>query len=317
MLKIYDTGTDARWNLAAEEYLLHRFSEPVFRLWRNADSIIIGRHQNAYAEIDLEYVREHGIKVVRRMTGGGAVFHDLGNVNYSFFNLRGQDFTEPVISALAALGLSAGKSGRNDILLDGRKISGTAAFRQGDRLLQHGTLLFSASMASLSKALRPRPEKFADKAVKSTVSRVTNISEHLSYPMSVEEFFDAIFRAVDPEGEEYSYNAEDLKGIDALYREKYATEEWNFGKAPAYSLSKVKKFPAGLVELYLKVEEGRIADLQIAGDYFFTLPTEEFCRAMVGCTHEEKEIAGRLSGLAVGEYFSGITAEELALLFFS
>lgn len=317
MLKIYDTGTDARWNLAAEEYLLHRFDEPVFRLWRNDGSIIIGRHQNAYAEIDLEYVREHGIKVVRRMTGGGAVFHDLGNVNYSFFNLSGADFTEPVIKALATLGLKVEKSGRNDILLDGRKISGTAAFKQGGKLLQHGTLLFSASMASLSKALRPRPEKFADKAVKSTVSRVTNISEHLSYPMSVEEFFDAIFRAVDPEGEEYSYTAEDLKGIDALYREKYATEEWNFGKAPAYSLSRVKKFPAGLVELYLKVEEGRIADLQIAGDYFFTLPTEEFCRAMVGCTHEEKEIAGRLSGLAVGEYFSGITAEELAQLFFS
>ena len=200
MICIVDSTTDPYWNLAAEEYLLTALSEPVFRLWRNAPSVIVGRYQNAAAEINSEYVRTRGIPVVRRLTGGGAVFHDLGNVNYTFIDrkVEGEDtaamfrrFTAPVISALRSLGVEASLEGRNDLVISGRKFSGNAVCVHGGRVLQHGTLLFSASVADLSGALNTRPEKFIGKSVQSNRSRVTNISEHLPArhrSMSVEEF---------------------------------------------------------------------------------------------------------------------------------
>lgn len=176
MLCIVDSTTDPYWNLAAEEYLLTSLSEPVFRLWRNAPSVIVGRYQNAAAEINSEYVRTRGIPVVRRLTGGGAVFHDLGNVNYTFIDrkVEGEDtaamfrrFTAPVISALRSLGVEASLEGRNDLVISGRKFSGNAVCVHGGRVLQHGTLLFSASVADLSGALNTRPEKFIGKSVQS------------------------------------------------------------------------------------------------------------------------------------------------------
>ena len=200
MLCIVDSVTDPYWNLAAEEYLLTALTGPVFRLWRNSSSVIVGRYQNAAAEINSEYVRTRGIPVVRRLTGGGAVFHDLGNVNYTFIDrkVEGEDtaamfrrFTAPVISALRSLGVEASLEGRNDLVISGRKFSGNAVCVHGDRVLQHGTLLFSASVADLSGALNTRPEKFIGKSVQSNRSRVTNISEHLPArhrSMSVEEF---------------------------------------------------------------------------------------------------------------------------------
>ena len=188
MLYINDSCTDPYWNLAAEEYLLKSFSEPIFRLWRNESSIIIGQYQNAVAEIDTTYVKENGIKVVRRLTGGGAVFHDLGNLNYTFIEEKkqGEDapamfrrFTAPILDALNAIGVKAYLHGRNDLLIDERKFSGNAVCIHKNRTLQHGTLLFNASMNSLGAALKSRPEKFIGKAVQSNRSRVTNIHEHL------------------------------------------------------------------------------------------------------------------------------------------
>ena len=197
MYLLVDGGTDPTWNLAAEEYLLSRRSEPFFRLWRNADSVIIGRHQNAWAEIDLDFVERNHIPVVRRMTGGGAVFHDLGNVNYSFFDLKDRRFTDVILEALRALGIEGQASGRNDLILaDGRKFSGTAVCKRGNRLLEHGTLLFDASFDRLSAALRPRPEKFEGKAVKSVRSRVTNLAQQLPEPISVEAFIDFLADAI-------------------------------------------------------------------------------------------------------------------------
>lgn len=311
MLKIIDTTTDPYWNLAAEEYILSRFSVPVFRLWRNSDAIIVGRYQNAFAEIDRSFVEEHSIPVVRRMTGGGAVFHDLGNVNYSFFNFSeestcGGNFTKIIMQALAGLGLEVTSSGRNDLLLDGKKISGTAVCKQGDRVLQHGTLLFDAQMGRLAGALKPRPEKFEGKGVKSVRSRVTNISEYIAGQMTADEFFDHMSRIL-PEAELYSYTEEDLQAIEALRQDKYATYQWNFGKSPSYNFKNIKKFPSGLVEVYINVAEGCISDIDIRGDYFFSRPTEELCRLLNGCEMDAKKIADRISEVTVGDYISGLT----------
>ena len=316
MYRVLDTTTDPRWNLAVEEYLLTQRSEPFFRLWQNADSVIIGRHQNAYAEIDLDYVRAHDIPVVRRMTGGGAVFHDLGNVNYSFFDLKERRFTDVILETLKELGLEGRCEGRNDLTLEGRKFSGTAICRHGGRVLEHGTLLFNASYERLSAVLRPRPEKFAGKAVQSVRSRVTNLAEHLSKPMNVQGFMDFLVRQIDGALDcvPYTFTPEDLTAIARLREERFGNPAWNFGASPDYRFSNVRKFPAGLLEVYFDVRGGRICDLHIYGDYFFQRPTAEFCALLEGCPHEENAIAGRLLSVATGEYFTGISAEELVSL---
>lgn len=331
MLYINDTCTDPYWNLAAEEYLLKELKEPVFRLWRNDSSIIIGQYQNAVAEIDTTYVKENGIKVVRRLTGGGAVFHDLGNLNYTFIEEKtaGEDasamfkrFTAPIIEALNAIGVKAYLHGRNDLLIDEKKFSGNAVCIHKNRTLQHGTLLFNASMHNLGAALKARPEKFIGKAVQSNRSRVTNISEHLPQEncpvtdiLSFKEYL-AEYISSRYDITPYTYTPQALEAIEKLRAEKYSRAEWNFGKSPAYSYSKTSKFNGGLVETFMNVEKGVIRELQINGDYFFTLPTEEFIAAITGTPHTTEAINAALEKLDVNAYFNNITKEEIASMFF-
>jgi len=327
MFYVIDKSTDPWWNLAAEEYLFKNFDKPVFRLWQNDNAIIIGHHQNAFAEINLNFVREKGIKVVRRLTGGGAVFHDLGNVNFTFIdNVNGNEessamfarFTRPVIDALRGIGVEAYLEGRNDLLIDGRKFSGNAVARYRNRLLQHGTLLFSASMADLSNALAARPEKFAGKSVQSNRSRVTNIAEHLPAPMSIDEFIDYMHAFVAGAGSGYSqyeYTASDLREIQKLRDEKYSQDSWNYGNSPKYTYSKVKKFPAGLVEIYLGVTRGIIEEIKIYGDYFFTKDTEELENLIKGCVHSHGALAERIEKINLSDYISNIEGEEFLSLF--
>lgn len=337
MLYINDFCTDPYWNLAAEEYLLKNFTQPVFRLWSNESSIIIGHYQNAYAEMDMEYVKRNGIKVVRRLTGGGAVFHDLGNLNFTFVEARhpGEDasamfrrFTAPILDALNNIGVKAYLQGRNDLLIDGKKFSGNAVCIHKNRILQHGTLLYSASMNTLGEALKSRPEKFAGKSVKSNRSRVTNISEHLipdRFPdgvhiRSIQEFrkyLEDFVCSRYPDIKPYRYTEADLEAIGKLAEEKYSQPVWNIGSSPSYSLKKVARLSGGVVELYMSVAKGVIDHIDIRGDYFFTLPTEEFCSRMEGCAHTPEAVAARLEEIdCIAEYFNNISAEELLGLFF-
>lgn len=325
MIFIVDSQTDPYRNLAAEEYLLRSFSEPVFRLWRNSPCVVIGKNQNALAEIDIDYVKAGGIKVVRRLSGGGAVFHDLGNVNFTFIETRlpGEDtsdmfrrFTAPILYALQALGVDARLTGRNDLVIGDRKFSGNALCVDRGRVLMHGTLLFSASMGSLAGALKNRAVKYSDKAVKSNVSRVTNISSHLKEPMTVEEFIAFLARHIGRDYPPYQYSEADLAAIEHLAVEKYATDGWNFAASPRYTFSGSAKLPCGVVEITFDVEKGLISRLGITGDFFFTKPIEEFCAGMAGCPHDKEKIAGRIAELHPDDYFGNTSPAQLAELFF-
>ena len=316
---LIDTCTDPYWNLAAEEYLLKSWDAPVFRLWRNAPAVIVGRNQNR------PYVEEHGIAVVRRLSGGGAVFHDLGNVNFTFIDQVGTErdshdmfrrFTAPILEALHALGVEARLEGRNDLTIDGAKFSGNAMCIDGDRVLMHGTLLFSASFADLSQSLLPRPEKYAGRSVQSVRSRVTNISSHLSKPMEVTEFMAFMAETVGRTGTPWEYSAADRAAIAALADTKYCTEAWNFGRSPAFSFNACRKFPGGLLEVSLDVRSGVIRDIDIRGDYFFRKPTADFCAALRGCPYTKEAVTARLGTMTVDDFFCGVSGTELLSLLF-
>ena len=334
MLYIQDTSTDPYFNLAEEEFLLKEMTEDIFRLWRNSPSIIVGRYQNTIAEIDSDYTRTHSIPVVRRLSGGGAVFHDLGNLNFTFIQNITQKasksavdpsemfrhFTAPIIGALRSIGVNAEFQGRNDLAIDGMKFSGNAICIHKNRILMHGTLMFKVSKTDLSKALKPRPEKFIGKAVKSNVKRVTNISEHLKdkdadilwFTGFLGKYVCSQVKDITP----YTFTEDQLNRINHLRETRYSTDQWNFGKSPRYNFSISRRFPTGIVELYLTAEGGLIKDLDIRGDYFFTRPTEEFTRKLIGTPHTRQDIEKKIGTLDLGAYFAGISPEDIVNLFF-
>lgn len=325
MLFLTNSCTDPAWNLALDEYILTHFTDEVLSLWRNGPSVIVGNHQNALEEIDLDFVRAREVPVIRRLTGGGAVFHDLGNINYTLAQPCGAGdfnnyakFTRPIVRFLETLGVETSLSGRNDLLIGGRKISGNAQTVRRDRILHHGTLLFSTNMSDLSGALRPRDLKIKSKGVKSVSSRVDNISSHLPAPMTVEEFLDrlrAFLRSDMPGLTDYTLTQEDRKAVDALKAEKYGTWAWNFGASPRYSWARACKYPFGLVDVRLDVRDGVIQAAVIYGDFFGRRDAGELAAAFAGLPHRREDVLLTARNLPVGDYIAGMTAEELAALF--
>ena len=315
-----ETGSlDPGYNLAFEEYVLaHRTQGTYLILWQNKNSVIIGRNQNAEAEINRAFVDAHGIKVVRRNTGGGAVYHDLGNLNYSFITDADEpekrssaQFTAPVVQALCDLGLSAETSGRNDILVDGRKVSGTAQQLLKGRLLHHGTLLFDSDAAMIAGALNPDPTKFQSKGIQSVRSRVGNIRSALAEDMDIPSFWQYLKKALVKNGiTPTSLSAHELLQIQKLKEEKYDTWQWNFGKSPKYQLCCKNRWPAGLLEVHLTVSEGKIAQLAIMGDFLATMDVAPLQEALIQCPYREDAISEVLDRFNLLEHLGGITGEE-------
>lgn len=315
-------SNDPTYNLAMEEYFFRKppASGNYFLLWQNDNAVIIGKYQNTVEEINAAFVKEHDIRVVRRITGGGAVYHDLGNLNYSLIGDCGNQkeldlrvLSQPVVETLRALGVAAEFNGRNDIVIEGKKFSGGAQVMQNGRLLHHGTLLFDSDLDMIQSALQVKESKIISKSVKSVRSRVTNIAEHLPEAMTLKEFWAALRNNIFAGGEliPYQLTKEDQEAIDRLRLEKYATWDWNYGFSPAYDLKREEKFPCGLVTIYMQVRQGCITGIKIYGDFFGTKDISELEEALTGLKIEERAIAAVLDKLDIGSYIKGLEAEQL------
>ncbi|KYH35274.1 lipoate-protein ligase LplJ [Clostridium tepidiprofundi DSM 19306] len=326
MLCLYNDNTNPYFNLALEEYILKEFEDDCFMLWRNSPCIVVGKNQNTLSEINLEYVNKNSIPVVRRLSGGGAVFHDLGNLNFTFIiNDNGDSFnnyrkfTEPIIEVLQKLNVNAELSGRNDLVIDGKKFSGNAQVKYKNRILHHGTLLFSANVSDISSALISKPIKFEDKSVKSISSRVTNISEHINKPLDILEFKDLIMNNIMEKHNEftfYSLSGNDVNKVNRLVYEKYSTWEWNFGESPQYNFRNQMRFSGGLVEVNIIVDKGILKNIKIYGDFFSKCDIADIENALVNVKHNKDDIKKVLSKFNIEDYFSNISLNDLINIFF-
>lgn len=320
--------TDPRINLAIEEFALKYLdiNETYLLFYINEPSIIIGRNQNTIEEINTEYVEQNGIHVVRRLSGGGAVYHDLGNLNFSFItkddgesfhNFR--KFTEPVIAALKKLGVNAELSGRNDIEVGGRKISGNAQFATRGRMFSHGTLMLNSEVDHVASALKVKKEKIESKGIKSVRSRVANISEFLSEPLTMEEFRSLLLTSIF-EGQkdipEYVLTNADWEKIYEISKERYQNWEWNYGKSPKFNFQHSHRFPAGSIDVRLEVNKGIIENCKIYCDFFGIGDVCEIEDKLQGIRYEKREIEKALDGIDPTYYFGNVSKEEFINLLY-
>lgn len=323
MLFINNRGiTDPTLNLALEEYALKRLpaNEDYLLFYINEPSIIIGKNQNTAEEINATYVKEQGIHVVRRLSGGGAVYHDLGNLNFSFLtNDDGKSFhnyrkfTEPVVEALRQMGVEAELTGRNDIQVGERKISGNAQYSTKGRMFTHGTLMFDSEIENVVSALHVNLEKMKSKGVKSIRSRVANISEFLAHPMTINEFrsrlLDSIYAGA--EVQEYKLTEADWEAVAKLAEERYRSWDWNYGRSPSFNVQRTKRIEgAGTYDVRLNVVGGRIAIASIYGDFFGISDAGEFADKLVGLKYEEAAIREWLENVDLTPYFGPVTKEQ-------
>ena len=313
-------STDPYYNLAFEEYVLtYRTEGDYLLLWQNDNTVVVGRNQNTAEEINADFVEAHHIRVVRRGTGGGAVYHDLGNLNYSFITDAGEKeklsfarFTEPVVKALCDLGLSASASGRNDILVDGCKVSGTAQRLSGDRVLHHGTLLFDSDPSLVAGALTVHPEKFQSKSAKSVRARIGNIRSFLREDMTLPAFWEYLRTALAQGAfQETTLTEEELREVQRLRDEKYATWDWNYGKSPAYDMVNHRRFAGGTLEVHMNVRSGVIREIAFSGDFLSRRELTPVTEALCGCAVEPESVDRVLHQFPLEEYFGTITAEEV------
>lgn len=319
-------STDTYRNMAFDEYCLEQLplDEPVFWLWRNAPSVIIGLNQNAYTEVNIDYLKAHGIGLVRRVTGGGAVYHDLQNLNYTLMGRTTdmeRDYPHYVglmAEALQQLGVPATLSGRNDILVDGRKVSGYAKRVWKDRLMVHGTLMYDVDIETLTEVLQVKGEKLENHGIASVRSRVANLKEYLPELDGVMALRDELQRILSRDGQdgELPLTSEQQKAIDRLADERFRTWEWNYGRSPEASIALRRRFACGTVEAQVSVSHGCIDALAFQGDFIGNEPAEKLIDGLIGCRYELQAIAERLEKAhpAVGDCFDGLTALELARL---
>lgn len=334
MYYVVMSSHDIRRNLATEQYILNQkdFDEAVILFYIQKPCVIVGRNQNVRAEVDLKYAEANNITITRRLSGGGAVYDDLGNLSFSFVVNAEHEafgdfkrFTEPLITALHDMGaVGAEISGRNDLLIDGKKFSGNAMYTKNKKMYSHGTLMFDVKLDEVGRVLTVSEKKLASKGTKSVRSRVTNLKPFLSkeyQTLTTEEFRDQLLLRlfeVDTleaiKDYEYLLTQKDEAAIDQLVADIYANDEWIFGEEPKFTIKREEKFKGGLMEANISVEKGRIAAITIYGDYFSQKDTKDLETLLVGCEYKSEAIEQRLKPISIDEYFNHVTKAEFIQL---
>ncbi|HEO6255554.1 TPA: lipoate--protein ligase [Streptococcus agalactiae] len=323
MKYIVNTSNDPAYNVALEAYAFQKLTDidEIFILWINEPAIIIGRHQITIQEINKEFIDKNGIHVVRRLSGGGAVYHDLNNLNYTIISNNTQEgafdfqtFSKPVIDTLAKLGVKAEFTGRNDLEINGQKFAGNAQAYYKGRMMHHGCLLFDVDMSVLGQALKVSKDKIESKGIKSVRARVTNIVDHLSDKITVQEFSDAILAQMKeeyPEMDEYVLSDAELSEIQAMRDNQFATWDWTYGKAPEYTIERGVRYPAGKITTYANVENSTIKSVKIFGDFFGVKPVDDIEKMLEGVRYDYKDVLAALKTVDTSQYFSRMTPEEI------
>lgn len=323
MKYIVNTSNDPAYNVALEAYAFQKLTDidEIFILWINEPAIIIGRHQNTIQEINKEFIDKNGIHVVRRLSGGGAVYHDLNNLNYTIISNNTQEgafdfqtFSKPVIDTLAKLGVKAEFTGRNDLEINGQKFAGNAQAYYKGRMMHHGCLLFDVDMSVLGQALKVSKDKIESKGIKSVRARVTNIVDHLSDKITVQEFSDAILAQMKeeyPEMDEYVLSDAELSEIQAMRDNQFATWDWTYGKAPEYTIERGVRYPAGKITTYANVENSTIKSVKIFGDFFGVKLVDDIEKMLEGVRYDYKDVLAALKTVDTSQYFSRMTPEEI------
>ncbi|MBO6417230.1 lipoate--protein ligase [Enterococcus gallinarum] len=329
MLFVPNENNDPRINLAIEIFLLQEMNvdEPILLFYINEPSIIIGRNQNTIEEINKDYVDAHGIHVVRRFSGGGAVYHDFGNLNFSFImpddGNSFRDFeklTKPIVQALHEMGVEGAQlKGRNDLVIDDMKFSGNAMYATNGRMFAHGTIMFDSDINEVVNALKVRKDKIESKGIKSIRSRVTNIKPFLpkdKQDMTTEAFREEILLkifgvdSVD-QVKTYTLTEEDWVKINEISDKYYRNWDWNYGKSPAFDIERRKRFPIGSIEVRFNVQEGKITEAKIYGDFFGLGDIADVEQAFIGTRYDKSALKDVIDQIDVKKYFGNITPEDL------
>jgi lipoate-protein ligase A len=325
---IESRDTDPHKNLALEQFVFDRLDRGnnYFMLWQNHNAIIVGKYQNTQAEVNAAFVKENNIAVVRRLSGGGAVYHDLGNLNFTFITAaeKGIDFSvfcEPIRVALSALGVPVEFSGRNDMTVEGKKFSGNAQYIKEGRVMHHGTILYDSDLTKLSLALNPGEDKIESKGIKSLRSRVTNIRPYMKSDMPISDFWASLkaymLSAFDMR--ELNLTQEQNIGVEELKEKIYAQWSWNYGNSPPYTLRKTRRIEGcGKIEVFLDIKrEGKIKNITFYGDFFGNKDLSELGSKLIGRHLEYNELNSALSNTDISQYFHNLSDEAFLTLLLS
>lgn len=323
MFYIKSGNTDPYYNLALEEYIMTHIAgdEPVIRLWQNVPSIIIGRFQNTVEEVNSHYVEQNGIKVVRRLTGGGAVYHDLGNLNFTFAGKQDagstaidfRQFTQPVINLLNKMGIPAALSGRNDMTVNDRKFSGNAQIISRGKILHHGTILYESRLDDVQAALAVRSDKVESKGVKSVRSRVCNLTEFMTDKVPLPVFSEMLLQELGSGHllQEYKLTDNDREAVSLLVQKRYGTWEWNYGSSPKFNQEKRRRFPWGELIVRLQIQDGLIQECTINGDFFCNGDMTGLTHTLIGVRQCREDVARSLANVSLKQFFPDLKQDEL------
>lgn len=317
MIFIDNQSRDGAYNHALEEYLIKNLKRELFMIWQNDNTVLLGRNQNPYKEVNWDYMKEIGAKLVRRPSGGGCIYTDKNIVQYTIITKKEEDslrkFTEPVVNYLNEKGVKAEFTGRNDIIVDGRKISGNAQYKDRELMIHHGSIIYQDSSIDIGKLLTPAKLKLAKKSLTSVKSRITSLKSmmNMDIAMFIEELKEYIKNYYHI-NENYVLSADELEKVEEIRKNKYANDEWTYGRYGKFD--KVHSFmnDACVMDIYLKEKNNVIEDIRIDGDYFGEKAKEELENIFVGVKLEKDDLLGALSGIDMSEYIEGITKDELA-----